>query len=139
MAKPLRISLIGDEIARRMVEHVHPALVAEIERAIEEVLSTAEAEWPIGKRYRYNAAKPHSRDMFTQSFELIRSGNQFAIVAHIRNSAEYLRYIRPLKLASESGREKVAFVKWLWNPLRDRRDRIRAELPEIVPGGLRRG
>lgn len=133
MAKPLRIDALHDEIVRRMVGTVAPELQARVERAVAEVKADAESRWPVGKRYPRTASKPHSRDLFSVHVELERSGDRYALVGSVRNSADYMIYIKPLRLG------KSAVVEWIRKPMLAQRDQIRADLPDLVGGGLRRG
>ncbi len=126
MAKGLDV--LGDEVIRMFVEHVTPGLVAEIERAVNEVRREAEARWPVGKRWRGDT-RPHSRDLFATRVELVRKGNDYEVVGRLTNGADWLVYIRPLKLG------KSAVVEWIRKPMAAQRDRIRAALPKVVARG----
>ena len=64
---------------------------------------------------------------------LERSGDRYALVGSVRNGADYMIYIKPLKLG------KSAVVEWIRKPMLAQRDQIRADLPDLVGGGLRRG
>jgi hypothetical protein len=134
----LSIDLLGDELTRRVLEGVAPELTREIRESTERVMAAAEAAWPVGRRWR-GESKPHSRDLFTFRLELRREGGGYEVVGRITNSAAYLRMIRPLALAGEPGRDKVAFVHWLWEPMRRERERIVAKLPPLAVRGLSRG
>lgn len=130
------IDVLGDEVIRMFVEQVSPQLLAEVERSVNEVRTKAEAEWPIGKRrWPGEQGKPHSRDLFRSVVEIRRKGAEYEIVGTIRNSADYFKMILPLSLAGQPGRSKVAFVYWMWDPLKAHRDRIRAALPQVVRRG----
>jgi hypothetical protein len=130
------LDVLGDEVIRMFVEHVSPQLLAEVERSVNEVRARAEAEWPIGKRrWPSEQGKPHSRDLFASVVEIRRKGVEYEIVGTIRNSANYFKMIVPLKLAGQTGRSRVAFVYWMWDPLKAHRERIRAALPKVVARG----
>lgn len=122
------LDVLGDEVLRMFVEHVTPGLVAEIERAVNEIRGEAEARWPVGKRWPGDN-RPHSRDLFATRVEIVRKGTEYEVVGRLTNGADWLVYIKPLKLG------KSAVVEWIRKPMAAQRDRIRAALPQVVRRG----
>lgn len=133
------IEFIGDEILRRFLESVSPAVAARLKRAMEQVKADAMRQWPVGERSAEgrdaNSRKPHSRDLFSVQHTIERSGVRgLQIVSSLTNSAEYWRFIKARKIKGRS-----ALVTFVRTPMRQERDRFRADLPQLVPEALRNG
>ena len=128
------IEELGDVLERSALSAV-PDILAEIRNASTEVRAGAEEGWPEGRRWPGNS-RPHSRDMFET---ITTRDGRAAVTVTIRNRAAYVRFIRPKVLAAETGRAKLAYSKWLWEPLKAKRDALVLVLADHVVEGLRRG
>lgn len=136
----VEIDDIGEELTRRAIERVAPGLQQRIRDAVEGVRRNAESEWPVGRtdlrylaRHPEKRGRPHSRDQFESEVAIERTGfSSYEITGRITNRAEYWRFIRPNKLRGGS-----ALVVYIRKPLERERDRIRDELPYLLPEGLR--
>ena len=132
MPGDLSISLIGDEMLRRMLEHVQPSVVAEIERAVETVARDAEAAWPVGRRSPSGRdRRPHSRDLFRTDVRVVFVGGGVVVEGSVSNGADYARYIRPKGLGGKS-----AVIEYIRKPMKRERDRILAKLADLARKGL---
>lgn len=137
---------IGSTLTRRLIERAAPGLLDKIREATERVRRGAEAEWPVGRRdknylahNREKVGKPHSRDQFRSETVVEEAGyRNWHVTGRIWNDAvdkqgrSYWQYIRPMKL-----RRGSAIVVYVRKPLERERDRLREELPQLLPEALR--
>lgn len=131
---------IGTALAERALQRLAPKLRGAIEDAVDEVRRAAEAQWPVGRtdrnylaRHPEKRGRPHSRDLFRTEVVLQDNGrNGWEIVGRIWNGADYWRFIKALKLRGGS-----AIVAYVRKPLGIKRDRLRDDLPELIPEALR--
>lgn len=130
----------GADLLDRAIEQVAPGVRKAIERKLESVRRDAVDNWPVGRtderylaRHPEKRGRPHSRDQFRSEVVVNEAGfRRYEIIGRIWNDAEYWRFIRANKLRGGS-----AIVAYIRRPLERARDELRADLPHLLPEGLR--
>ena len=113
-----------EELLRRAVEDVAPAVAERMGQTARELHDDAKSKWPVGPE-KVKRKGRHSRDEL--GWEVVVDVRTGTIRARVFCTAEWARYIKPKGL-----RGKTAFIEYLRKPLAKARDPLVNDVRRII-------